>query len=439
VLMRYDINCENLPHWRQSSAAGPPLPSADDRARLRQFLEQRQQRKADLVLAKEHPSPSTRCYEVGDRSHLSRAGVASADKHQSAERPNKLSRFKRFIMTRRSLNLSFRRKRSEDKKLENEATSPPLDATRPKTLSNHLKCLLKIIELDLTANLDDDDAVKTILRTRRSTKHKFDLLKKLYCIKMRDMHHHNNRQQPSHKINTTHHRRPAAAACAATALQHCCRRSQSVDHLVVPKNQHKFSDNFLVYVRNNMKRSPPNWSYTDLHDINKIERKFLLDNLFNLTSNDDVTFRTTSSSHSAADTGASLHSASPTAADDAHSPPFNSKSNSNGVTERSSAGGDNGNLVRRRNIRRRSSFRLKRHSVGSADVVKTWVYRRRCSNILHLFFQICFFSTSSKIFLILTFIHSDGIEHYFIFYCVKLDFIHFLKRLGRFMVGLTYF
>lgn len=38
------------------------------------------------------------------------------------------------------------------------------------------------------------------------------------------------------------------------------------------------------------------------------------------------------------------------------------------------------NLVR--NIKRRSSFRLKRHSVGSAtamtDVVKTWVYRRRC-------------------------------------------------------------
>lgn len=35
-----------------------------------------------------------------------------------------------------------------------------------------------------------------------------------------------------------------------------------------------------------------------------------------------------------------------------------------------------------RNIKRRSSFRLKRHSVGSAtamtDVVKTWVYRRRC-------------------------------------------------------------
>lgn len=33
------------------------------------------------------------------------------------------------------------------------------------------------------------------------------------------------------------------------------------------------------------------------------------------------------------------------------------------------------NLVRR--VRRRSSFRNKRHSVGSTDVVKTWVYRKR--------------------------------------------------------------
>lgn len=31
-----------------------------------------------------------------------------------------------------------------------------------------------------------------------------------------------------------------------------------------------------------------------------------------------------------------------------------------------------------RNVKLRSSFRLKRHSVGSTDVVKTWVYRRRC-------------------------------------------------------------
>lgn len=37
-----------------------------------------------------------------------------------------------------------------------------------------------------------------------------------------------------------------------------------------------------------------------------------------------------------------------------------------------------------RNVKFRSSFRLKRHSVGSTDVVKTWVYRRRC--LCFLFF-----------------------------------------------------
>lgn len=37
-----------------------------------------------------------------------------------------------------------------------------------------------------------------------------------------------------------------------------------------------------------------------------------------------------------------------------------------------------------RNVKFRSSFRLKRHSVGSTDVVKTWVYRRRC--LFFLFF-----------------------------------------------------
>lgn len=39
------------------------------------------------------------------------------------------------------------------------------------------------------------------------------------------------------------------------------------------------------------------------------------------------------------------------------------------------ADSNSNNLVRR--VRRRSSFRNKRHSVGSTDVVKTWVYRKR--------------------------------------------------------------
>lgn len=50
---------------------------------------------------------------------------------------------------------------------------------------------------------------------------------------------------------------------------------------------------------------------------------------------------------------------------------------------------NNNMFVRKlRPIKQRASFRLKRHSVGSTDVVKTWVYRRRC---LFIIFFILFY------------------------------------------------
>lgn len=51
----------------------------------------------------------------------------------------------------------------------------------------------------------------------------------------------------------------------------------------------------------------------------------------------------------------------------------------------------NGNNGKKRRLQR-ASFRLKRHSVGSTDVVKTWVYRRRCLLILFYFSLRIFFA-----------------------------------------------
>lgn len=80
-----------------------------------------------------------------------------------------------------------------------------------------------------------------------------------------------------------------------------------------------------------------NWSYEDVNDIqnkfNSIAENKQCDSYLNNVRNEDINKITT---------------------------PADCNSN---------------NLVRR--VRRRSSFRNKRHSVGSTDVVKTWVYRKR--------------------------------------------------------------
>lgn len=63
-----------------------------------------------------------------------------------------------------------------------------------------------------------------------------------------------------------------------------------------------------------------------------------------------------------------------------------SDSNSNSLVN-----GSSGESFVRKNVKRRSSFRLKRHSVDSAsvmtDVVKAWVYRKRCLSIFKFHFN----------------------------------------------------
>lgn len=268
VIMKYEINS-----------------SAIEKEKSPLFLETQQTRCDKIII----PSNRKNIVNLNDDENCS-----NDDKNMSK---GKISKFKRFLMQRRSLNLSLWKKSSS------KAVQEQKPKTKPKNNLNNEKI--------------PPNTLRFIFREY------FDSIEKLFSIKPQQ----NNKNKFCHIKSLSKH-------CNINDLFNIYLKEFSINQQAHNKFMIKRSKTCidLTNLSDKIKKCDKNvcWSDSDLDDINKMSLKLEACKIMPMKI--------------------------------IQRPP-----------------------VLSRNVKFRSSFRLKRHSVGSTDVVKTWVYRRRC---LYIFFII---------------------------------------------------
>lgn len=266
VIMKYEINSSAI----ENSNLKPPI-----------LIEQTRCDKIRI--------PSNRKI-INDGNCIASTSSTSNDDDKNMSK-GKISKFKRFLMQRRSLNLSLWKKNS------NKTVQESLPKIKPKT------------------NLNKEKIPPNILKF--IFQEYFNSIEKLFLSKS---------QQQNHK-QIFLHIKLLSKHCNVNDLFNIYLKKFSINQ----HQSHKFmikrskTCNDLINFSDKIKKCDKNfyWSDSDLDDINKMSLKLEACKIMPMKI--------------------------------IQRPP-----------------------VLSRNVKFRSSFRLKRHSVGSTDVVKTWVYRRRC-------------------------------------------------------------
>ncbi len=242
-----------------------------------------------------YPSSTRSTISTSSSTSSSCSNVINDDKNMSSR---KSSKFKRFLIQRRSLNLPSKIHRTDETEMTGTKAKDKkkfICADIPSMYMTKNKCVPDF-------RLDD------VHFTNAECKLKNNKLKWLLSIR---------------RTSNTN----------LTKLNLAKKRWLSSDDVNLSESQKR--NNYLSIYCAAFKHA--NWSYEDVNDIHNsfestVENK-QCDSYLNNVRNEEIYKITT---------------------------PADCNSN---------------NLVRR--VRRRSSFRNKRHSVGSTDVVKTWVYRKR--------------------------------------------------------------
>lgn len=190
-------------------------------------------------------------------------------------------------------------------------------------------------------------------------------------------------------------------------------KSSSLPNVINEDVLHKFCDNWKNYCHNTATTLPSqllNWSTPDLindriyiADCTKTTSTFMTPKPISNINTHILIVRNNRSSLSTEGNSTlstnidSTSSSTSRNSDRSHSSSSYQKSvgsaNNKNVSH-NETGNSNAFIRKLHPIKQRASFRLKRHSVGSTDVVKTWVYRRRYTFISLLLLFFCFFINS---------------------------------------------